>query len=90
MIMDEVLKQLKSIEKEQQKIESKYFLDSKGMRPKWTKKDTARFATLRKQQKQLVGVACDDVLTVHKLVKLIVKIVKVLKQSFRVTRGSLP
>ena len=79
MMMEAVLKQLKSIEKEQTKIESKYFLNSKGMRPEWSKKDTTRFAELRKNQKILTGLSHGDVLSIYKLVKLIVKIIKVMK-----------
>ena len=79
MNITEVVKKLEKIEKEQSKIENKYCLTNKGMRPKWTKKDTARFDALRKEQKKLVGLGHGDVLSIYGLVKLIVKILKIMK-----------
>ena len=76
MKMNETLKKLKEIEKEQKKIENKYWLNSKGMRPTWSKKDTTRFAKLRKEQKKLVGFSHSDILTVYSLVKFVSMTIK--------------
>jgi len=76
MKISELLKRLKEIEKEQGKIENKYYLDNKGFRPTWTKKDTAKFSKLRKEQRKLIGMGHGDILTSYTLTKLIVKLMK--------------
>lgn len=76
MNLTQTIKRLEQIEKEQTEIDKKYYLNNKGLRPTWKRKDISRYALLRKEQRKLIGVANGDILNTSNLTKIIVKIVK--------------